>query len=52
LFTSLASRANDPLQVFLGIQQQVMTTRESLRRLGLLCGVNFGLERPILRSND
>ena len=52
LFTSLASRGNDPLQVFLGIQQQVMTTRESLRRLGLLCGVNFGLERPILRSTD
>jgi ABC-type multidrug transport system fused ATPase/permease subunit len=48
LFTSLAGRANDPLWVILGIQQQIMTTRESLRRLGLLCGVDFGIERPIL----
>ena len=48
LFTSLAGRANDPLWVFLGIQQQIMTTRESLRRLGLLCGVDFGIERPVL----
>jgi ABC-type bacteriocin/lantibiotic exporter with double-glycine peptidase domain len=46
LFTSLASRANDPLLVFLGFQQQVMTTRESLRRLGLLCNIDFGIERP------
>jgi ABC-type multidrug transport system fused ATPase/permease subunit len=50
LFTSLAGRANDPLWVFLGIQQQIMTTRESLRRLGLLCGIDFGIERPILRQ--
>ncbi len=50
LFTSLAGRANDPLWVFLGIQQQIMTTRESLRRLGLLCGVDFGIERPVLRQ--
>jgi ABC-type multidrug transport system fused ATPase/permease subunit len=48
LFTSLAGRANDPLWVFLGIQQQIMTTREALRRLGLLCGVDFGIERPML----
>ena len=48
LFTSLAGRANDPLVVFLGFQQQIMTTRESLRRLGLLCGIHFGIERPIL----
>jgi ABC-type multidrug transport system fused ATPase/permease subunit len=48
LFTSLAGRANDPLWVFLGIQQQIMTTREAIRRLGLLCGVDFGIERPIL----
>jgi ABC-type multidrug transport system fused ATPase/permease subunit len=48
LFTSLGGRANDPLWVFLGIQQQIMTTRESLRRLGLLCGISFGIERPIL----
>jgi ABC-type multidrug transport system fused ATPase/permease subunit len=48
LFTSLAGRANDPLWVFLGIQQQIMTTRESLRRLGLLCGVDFGIERPAI----
>src|SRR5262249_52406788 len=47
LFTSLAARANDPLRVFLGLQQQVMITRESLRRLGLLCGVHFGIERPL-----
>jgi ABC-type multidrug transport system fused ATPase/permease subunit len=46
LFTSLAGRANDPLWVFLGIQQQIMTTREALRRFGLLCGVDFGIERP------
>ena len=51
LFTSLAGRANDPLWVFLGIQQQIMTTRESLRRFGLLCGVDFNLERPIRQSN-
>jgi ABC-type multidrug transport system fused ATPase/permease subunit len=48
LFTSLAGRANDPLVVFLGFQQQIMTTRESLRRLGLLCGIHFGIERPSL----
>jgi ABC-type multidrug transport system fused ATPase/permease subunit len=52
LFTSLAGRANDPLLVFLGFQQQIMTTRESLRRLGLLCGIHFGIERPVLRGND
>ena len=52
LFTSLAGRANDPLWVFLGVQQQIMTTRESLRRLGLLCGVNFGIERPQLREGN
>jgi ABC-type multidrug transport system fused ATPase/permease subunit len=46
LFTSLAGRASDPLWVFLGIQQQIMTTRESLRRLGLLCGIDFGIKRP------
>jgi ABC-type bacteriocin/lantibiotic exporter with double-glycine peptidase domain len=51
LFTSLAGRANDPLFVFLGFQQQIMTTRESLRRLGLLCGINFGIARPILRAD-
>jgi len=50
LFTSLAGRANDPLFVFLGFQQQIMTTRESLRRLGLLCGIHFGIARPILRE--
>ena len=52
LFTQLAGRANDPLYVFFGMQQQIMTTRESLRRLGLLCGIDFGIERPILRAND
>jgi ABC-type multidrug transport system fused ATPase/permease subunit len=51
LFTSLAGRANDPLWVFLGIQQQIMTTRESLRRLGVLCGISFGIGRPILGGN-
>jgi hypothetical protein len=50
LFTSLAGRANDPLWVFLGFQQQIMTTRESLRRLGLLCGIHFGIARPILHG--
>ncbi len=50
LFTSLAGRANDPLWVFLGIQQQIMTTREALRRLGLLCGVDFGIERPVFHQ--
>jgi len=52
LFTSLAGRANDPLWVFLGFQQQIMITRESLRRLGLLCGIDFGIERPMLRDGD
>ena len=46
LFTQLAGRANDPLYVFFGMQQQIMTTRESLRRLGLLCGIDFGIRRP------
>ena len=32
------------------MQQQIMTTRESLRRLGLLCGIDFGIERPVLRD--
>ena len=52
LFTALAGRANDPLWVFLGLQQQIMTTRESLRRLGLLCGIHFGIARPVLREDD
>jgi len=46
LFTQLAGRANDPLYVFFGMQQQIMTTRESLRRLGLLCGIDFGISPP------
>lgn len=44
--TQLASRANDPLFVILGIQQNVMTTRESLRRLGMLCNIDFSIVRP------
>jgi ABC-type multidrug transport system fused ATPase/permease subunit len=52
LFTSLAGRANDPLWVFLGFQAQIMATRESLRRFGLLCGIYFGIERPVLREED
>ena len=39
------------LWVFLGFQQQIMTTRESLRRLGLLCGIQFGIERPVLTGD-
>jgi len=45
-FVQLAGRANDPLYVFLGLQQKIMTTRESLRRLGLLTGIDFGIVRP------
>jgi hypothetical protein len=45
-FTQLAGRANDPLYVFFGFQNQIMTNRESLRRLGLLCGIDFGISRP------
>jgi ABC-type multidrug transport system fused ATPase/permease subunit len=45
-FVQLAGRANDPLYVFLGLQQKIMTTRESLRRLGLLTGIDFGIARP------
>jgi ABC-type multidrug transport system fused ATPase/permease subunit len=52
LFTSLAGRANDPLFVFLGFQQQIMTTRESLRRLGLLCGIDFRIRRPVLPDGE
>jgi ABC-type multidrug transport system fused ATPase/permease subunit len=50
LFTSLAGRANDPLWVFLGFQGQIMATRESLRRLGLICGIDFGIARPVLHE--
>ena len=42
----LAGRANDPLYVFLGFQGKFMTTRESLRRLGMLTGIDFGLSKP------
>src|SRR5262245_59770427 len=52
LFTSLAGRANDPLWVFLGFQGQIMQTRESLRRLGLLCSIDFGIERPDLTRTE
>ena len=45
-FVQLAGRANDPLYVFFGLQQRIMTSRESLRRLGLLCGVDFGIVKP------
>jgi ABC-type multidrug transport system fused ATPase/permease subunit len=45
-FVQLAGRANDPLYVFLGFQNKFMTTRESIRRLGLLTGIDFGLSRP------
>jgi ABC-type multidrug transport system fused ATPase/permease subunit len=51
LFTQLAGRANDPLYVFFGMQQQIMTTRESLRRLGLLCGIDFAIRRPAHIAN-
>jgi len=45
-FVQLAGRANDPLYVFLGFQSKFMTTRESIRRLGLLTGIDFGLPKP------
>jgi ABC-type multidrug transport system fused ATPase/permease subunit len=45
-FVQLAGRANDPLYVFLGFQSKFMTTRESVRRLGLLTGIDFGLAKP------
>jgi ABC-type multidrug transport system fused ATPase/permease subunit len=46
-FVQLAGRANDPLFVFLGLQNKIMTTRESLRRLGLLTGIDFRIVRPV-----
>ena len=45
-FVQLAGRANDPLYVFLGFQSKFMTTREAIRRLGLLTGIDFGLAKP------
>ena len=51
-FVQLAGRANDPLFVFLALQQKIMTTRESLRRLGLLCGIDFGIVRPKLEGRE
>lgn len=47
-FTQAATRAHDPLNVFFNLQNHVMTNRESLRRLGLLTGVDFGLKKPIV----
>lgn len=40
-FTTIATRANDPLYVFFNLQQQLMQNREVLRRLGILSGVNL-----------
>jgi ABC-type multidrug transport system fused ATPase/permease subunit len=45
-FVQLAGRANDPLWVFLGFQAKFMTTREAIRRLGLITGIDFGLKKP------
>jgi ABC-type multidrug transport system fused ATPase/permease subunit len=45
-FVQLAGRANDPLFVFLGFQNRIMTTRESIRRLGIMTGIDFGISRP------
>lgn len=45
-FVQLAGRANDPLYVFLGFQSKFMTTREAIRRLGLVTGIDFGLQKP------
>jgi ABC-type multidrug transport system fused ATPase/permease subunit len=45
-FVQLAGRANDPLFVFLGFQSKFMTTREAIRRLGLITGIDFGLHKP------
>ena len=45
-FVQLAGRANDPLHVFLNFQAKFMTTREAMRRLGLITGIDFGLAKP------
>ncbi len=45
-FVSMCLKASDPLVVIFSVQQSVMTSRESLRRLGLLTGIDFGVSRP------
>ncbi len=50
-FVQMAAKATDPLQVMLNIQRTLMTTRESIRELGILMGVDFGIAEPMgLRS--
>lgn len=43
----MAAKATDPLQVVLNIQRTLMTTRESLRELGILMGVDVGITKPM-----
>jgi ABC-type multidrug transport system fused ATPase/permease subunit len=50
-FVQMAAKATDPMQVVLNIQRLLMTTRESIRELGILMGVDFGITEPTgLRS--
>lgn len=46
IFTSVCTRACEPLTVFLSLQNAIMTNRELLRRLGLVTGVDFGVKPP------
>jgi ABC-type multidrug transport system fused ATPase/permease subunit len=45
-FVQMAAKATDPMQVVLNIQRMLMTTRESIRELGILMGVDFGITEP------
>jgi ABC-type multidrug transport system fused ATPase/permease subunit len=50
-FVQMAAKVTDPMQVVLNIQRMLMTTRESIRELGILMGVDFGITEPLgLRS--
>lgn len=44
IFTSVATRACEPLTVFLSFQSVIMSNRELLRRLGLITNVDFGIK--------
>jgi hypothetical protein len=40
--------SGDPVNSFFNLQQQIMTTREQLRRLGVVTGINFGLKKKVI----
>lgn len=46
MYVALIGNAGAPFHIVYAFQQQIMDTRPALRRLGLLCGIDFGITPP------